>query len=553
METDDWAALIGGLLGGLAVFLLGLDTLTNALKAQTGEGLRSLIGRLTTNRFAGLVTGAVATILLQSSSITTVIAVGLVSSGMLSFTQSLGVVLGANVGTTFTAQLIAFSTSLLGLAMIFAGYLLGRLARRSGPALVGDVLLGLGLVFLGMELMSDAVRPLRGFPPFLEAMETMAGTPLLAVLAGAAFTALVQSSSATTGVALAMASEGLIPLEAGVAIIIGSNIGTCVTALLAAIGKPPAAVRTALFHVVVNVGGAVVWLFFIDFLADAAVALAPSYAELTGLDRRAAETPRQFAMAHTVFNVSTALVLVWFLGPIGRLLERLVPDRAPDRVPARPSHLDHALLITAASALEATREEVAVLAEEVQGMVDQSLDATLAGTDAAARQLAEREASVDARYLAIVAYVRDLLATQPGTGPTRSAMELLEQADELETIADLVSLTILPIGAERRASGVSVPAASRELLEEVRRATSGELACAIAEITGTRQAAPRGPAGMGDEALVTEVTRRVRTQLLATDADPASYAVVEDLIGQYRRIHDSVGRLRRTRLAHADD
>jgi phosphate:Na+ symporter len=540
-----------GLLGGLAVFLLGLDTLTNALRAQTGEGLRTVIGRLTTNRFAGLATGTVATILLQSSTITTVISVGLVSGGMLTFTQSLGVILGANVGTTFTAQIIAFSTSLLGLTMLFVGYLVGKLARRSGLALAGTVLLGLGLVFLGMELMSDAVRPLRGFQPFLDAMESLSGTPLLAMLAGALFTALVQSSSATTGVAIAMASEGLIPLEAGVAIIIGSNIGTCVTALLAAIGKPPAALRTALFHVIVNVGGAVTWFFFIDLLVDLAVALAPSYPELTGLDRRAAETPRQFAMAHTVFNLSTALVLVWFLGPIGRWLERLVPDREPGRLPASPSHLDHALLITAASALEAIREEVVVLAGQVQGMADDSLQAALADTDEVSRQLEEQERSIDARYLAIVAYTRDLLATGPGTQPTRHALSLLEQADELERIADQVCLTILPIGAERREAGVPIPSASRDLLEQVRQGVSRHLANVIAGATGTEGATPHGAAPSDQDLAFGEVTRQARSQLLDTGLDPAGYAVIEDLVGQYARIHDSATRIRRTRLAHA--
>jgi phosphate:Na+ symporter len=304
--------------------------------------------------------------------------------------------------------------------------------------------------------------------------------------------------------------------------------------------------------VIVNVGGAVVWFFFIDLLADLAVALAPSYPELTGLDRRAAETPRQFAMAHTVFNLSTALVLVWFLGPIGRWLERLVPDRAPDRVPERPSRLDHALLITAPAALEAIREEVAVLAGQVQEMVDDSLGAALADTDDASARLQERELSIDARYLAIVAYTRDLLATGPGTQPTRHALALLEQADELERIADQVCLTILPIGAERREAGVPIPSASRGLLEQVHQTTARHLADVIADATGTEGATPRGAARADDDPAFAEATRQARSQLLEADRDPASYAVIEDLVGQYVRIHDSATRIQRTRSAHAD-
>jgi phosphate:Na+ symporter len=303
--------------------------------------------------------------------------------------------------------------------------------------------------------------------------------------------------------------------------------------------------------VIVNVGGAVIWFFFIDLLADLAVALAPSYPELTGLDRRAAETPRQFAMAHTVFNLSTALVLVWFLGPIGRWLERRVPDRTTDSVAEHPSHLDHALLLTAPSALEAIREEVGVLAGQVQDMVDDSLRAALAETDEAARLLDDQERSIDARYLAIVSYTRDLLATGPGTGPTRHALALLERADELERIADQVCLTILPIGAERRAAGVHIPSASRDLLEQVRQTTSRHLATVIADATGTERDAPRRPEEANEELAFADVTRQVRSQLLETDRDPASYAVLEDLIGQYARIHDSATRIQRARLAPA--
>jgi phosphate:Na+ symporter len=547
MDSFSWFSVVVALLSGLAVFLLGLDTLTGALKAQTGDGLRVLIARLTGNRFAGLGTGAVTTILLQSSTITTVISIGLVSGGMLTFTQSLGVVLGANIGTTFTAQVIAFDTSLLGAALLFGGYMLGKLARSHGSKLTGTVVLGLGLVFLGMDVMSDAVRPLRSHEPFIELMESLS-SPLLGILVGALFTAMVQSSSAATGVAIAMASEGLIPLEAGVAIIIGSNIGTCVTALLAAIGKPPDAVRTAVFHVIVNVGGALMWFFFIDQLVEIAIALAPSYPELSGLERRAAETPRQFAMAHTVFNVSVALVLVWFLGPIGRMLERIIPDKSPDKEPSLSSALDETLLIAPISAIEAAREELISLGGEVQSMVDDSLDAVLADTSGPSEALASREAKVDVRYLAVLGYLQDILATGPGESAVRRSAVLIDVADGLEEIADVVAMNMLPLTQERVANAIQFQPASAEILHAVRDAVGKELAAAITVALESK--AESG--GYDDqyravETVLDHSARQARTLLHRGDENAEVYAYLSDLLAQYRRIHDTAFRITRTR------
>lgn len=546
MESFSWPTVLLALFGGLAVFLLGLDTLTGALKAQTGNGLRDLIGKLTTNRFAGLGTGAVATVLLQSSTITTVISIGLVTGGMLTFTQSLGVVLGANIGTTFTAQVIAFDTSLLGSLMLFSGYLLGKVGKTRSVKLAGTVLLGLGLVFLGMEVMSDAVRPLRGHEPFLELMESLT-SPLLGILVGALFTAMVQSSSAATGVAIAMASEGLIPLEAGVAIIIGSNIGTCFTAVLAAIGKPPAAVRTAAFHVIVNVGGALMWFFFIDQLVQIAVALAPSYPELTGLERRAAETPRQFAMAHTVFNVSVALVLVWFLGPIGRMLERLIPDH-PEEIAGGPyTRLDDALLIAPASALEAAREELVSLGGEVRSMVDDSLVVVLGDDADAADRLTAREGDVDKRHLAVLGYLQTLLATGPGeTGVLRSAA-LIDVADGLEDVGDIVAMNIIPLSRERLTNHVAFPEPVADALSRVHEAVSDELDLAIASALDARSDHAQFVAqqqATGD--LLDASAKQIRSLVHADTGDAEVYAYVSDLIANYRRIHDTSAAIART-------
>lgn len=537
------------MLAGLVVFLLGLDVLTGALKAQSGEGLRRLITRLTPNRFAGMLTGTVVTILLQSSTITTVLAVGLVSGGMLTFIQSLGIILGANIGTTMTAQAIAFDTSTFGMVLLVGGFLGTKLVRGRRTTVASTVVLGLGMVFLGMDLMSDAVRPLRSSQGFLDLMSTLTN-PLLGMLVGAAFTAAVQSSTAATGVAIAMATEGLIPLEAGVAIILGSNIGTCVTAGLAAVGKPPEAVRTAAFHILVNVLGALVWLVFIDQLVEIAVALSPSYPELTGIDRRAAETPRQFAMAHTVFNLSTALVLVWFLGPIARVLERLIPDRPSPEAPGSPRHLDDALLSTPWAALEAAREEIGVLGEEVEAMTHNALPALATDGSVLVDGIAAAEATVDARYHHIVGYLRAVAAGSTGPEPSRQAAALLDVADELEGIADTVDLTIAATARELHLAARPLGAAEVALLEPVAEAVLTHLRLAISGVvdptSGAALAAARTSAEV--ERTLAVAAAALRQQLANGETDVPEYAVVDDMLEQYRRVFGASARIVRARL-----
>lgn len=246
--TLDLGAMVTGLGGGLALFLYGMRKMTEALKTVAGTGMKAFLGRVTTNRFTAAGAGALVTAVLQSSSVTTVLVVGFVTSGLLTLSQSVGVIVGANIGTTITAQIIAFKITKYALAMIAAGFLVEILARNERVKYYGIALMGLGLIFFGMTLMGDAAYPLRTHEPFMDLMQRMKN-PLLGIAVGALFTALVQSSSATTGLVIVMASEGFLSLEAGIALIFGANIGTCITAMLAAIGRPREAVRTAVVHV----------------------------------------------------------------------------------------------------------------------------------------------------------------------------------------------------------------------------------------------------------------------------------------------------------------
>jgi phosphate:Na+ symporter len=538
---------IVGLAGGLAVFLLGLDTLTDSLRSQSGAGLRRLMARLTRNRFTGLLTGVLATVLLQSSSVTTVLAVGLVTAGIMTFPQSLAIVLGANVGTTVTAQIIAFDITTLGLAMLAGGYLATVLKRSERSRLLGSVFLGLGLVFLGMQVMGQAMRPLRDLPAFVEAMEQLAN-PVLGVLVGAAFTALVQSSTAATALAIALAGQGLIALEAGVALIIGANIGTCVTAGVAAIGKPPEAVRVAVAHVMINLAGAAAWLVLLRVLVDWSVAVSPSYPELAGAQRLAAETPRQLAMAHTLFNVSTAMVLVWFVGPLCRLIERIVPDRREPAEPEVAARLDDSLLAAPAAALEATREQTGELSALVVSMCRSGVPAVVSGPAPVVDGLVAGERQADRQYRAIVGYLSDLTAGG-GIEPdvARSVSALLETADELEAVADTVGVSLVALARKRAERGIPLAPAVRSLLSAASGAVVDHLAESCVHVVepvaedGDRVRVLAGRA----EQVLTEATEQLRQRTAAGQVDVLQYALATDVLAQYRRILDSGWRIAR--------
>ena len=286
-----------GLFGGLALFLFGMDLMTKALKRAAGDHMKDLLSRFTRNRFLGVGMGILVTGIVNSSSVTTVIVVGFISAGLMSMAQSISIIMGANIGSTVTAQILAFNVTRFALPLITVGFALSFAAKRDEHQEYGRLLLGLGLVFYGMGVMSDAMAPLRGYRPFIEFIASLSH-PLAAALAGAAFTAVIQSSAATTGLVIVLAGQALMSLETGIAVALGANIGTCATAVLAAIGKPREAIRAAAVHVLFNVAGVLIWLGFIPQLAELARLLSPSSDHLTGLARMASETPRQVANAH---------------------------------------------------------------------------------------------------------------------------------------------------------------------------------------------------------------------------------------------------------------
>ncbi|MEM8883069.1 MAG: Na/Pi cotransporter family protein [Planctomycetota bacterium] len=357
----DTTAIVMGLGGGLALFLFGLSLLTDTLKQVAGGGMKTLLQKMTRTRLLGATTGAVVTAIIQSSSVTTVLVVGFMTAGLLTLQQAIPVIMGANIGSTVMAQIIAFDITAWALPLIFLGFLMREFAKREVIRQVGTMVMGIGMIFLGMGAMSDATRPLRTYQPFLDALAAM-DNPILGILAGAVFTAMVQSSAATTGIAIAFAGQGLISLEAGIAIAFGANIGTCATAVLAALGKPAPAKQAAAAHLVFNILGVAIWVFFIPQLATLVRDLSPAFENLQGEARMAAETPRQIANAHTIFNIINTVLFLPFSTQLATLVRRIVPDDPPsERIESK--FIDEGLLETPRLAIEAAHGEVGYIGQ----------------------------------------------------------------------------------------------------------------------------------------------------------------------------------------------
>ena len=470
-ELDLWMMSIG-LLGGLALFLFGMEQMADALKALAADKLKDILARLTTNRYMGALTGALVTAVIQSSSVTTVLTVGFITAGILSVSQAVGIIFGANIGTTITAQVIAFKVTKLALLMVAGGFGMLFISSKDKIRHYGAMLMGLGLVFFGMSLMSDAMKPLRTYGPFLDLMAQMEN-PALGILVAALFTALVQSSSATTGVVIAMASQGLISLPAGIALAFGANIGTCVTAMLASLGKPRDAIRASLAHVLFNVMGVVLWVWFIGYFARLVVSVSPSAEGLAGAAKLAAETPRQIANAHTIFNVVNTLIFLPFAGQFARAVERLVPPEEETEAvtTGAPSewttmHLDPDLLTVPSIALEQTRNEILRLSRLTRAMLEGILPFFMKSHDEDAEAMLAQEAEVDFIGDQIDEYLLQISRRNLNQEQSEIAVQLTEITTSLERIAELFKRDLHPLIKRKNESGIQFSDSGKDRLLE---------------------------------------------------------------------------------------
>ncbi len=478
-----WSSMSIQLLGGLALFLFGMEQMADALKAVAGKRMKNILARLTANRFMGAITGAFITAIIQSSSVTTVLVVGFISAGLMSLAQSVCIIMGANIGTTITAQIIAFKITEASMLMIALGFGMLFFIKQEKIKLYGGILMGLGMVFFGMTIMSNAMQPLHDYPPFLHLMMQM-GNPLISILIAAAFTGLIQSSSATTGIIIIMASQGFITLPTGIALAFGANIGTCITAILASIGKPREAVRAAMVHILFNIIGVLLWVGFIDQLAQFVTWFSPRYEMLTGTAKLAAETPRQIANAHTLFNIANTLIFIGFTSQFARLVEWLIPDKPLDEsMLTTPRFLDKELIGTPSLALDRTRLEIGQMGQQAQEMLVQIMPAIFTGTRSSLSQIAAMDDTIDITHGQVITYLGQISKQSLTDAQTQEFTTFMGAANNLENIGDIIESDLVELGHKRLDEDVIISKKTQEVLINLHEKVSAAMDLAIQAVT----------------------------------------------------------------------
>ena len=474
LKTDvDWPFLVMWLMGGLSLFLIGMEQMSSGLKKAAGDKMRNILSILTKNRVMGVAVGAFVTMVIQSSSATTVMLVSFVQAQLMTFAQSIGVILGANIGTTITAQLIAFNLTDYALFMITIGFLLTSLAKSDNQKNIGGAILGFGILFFGMKLMSDAMKPMRTYEPFIDLLKDLEN-PLLGVLVGAAFTALIQSSSALTGIVIVLAQQGVLSIDAGIPIILGANVGTCVTAGLASIGASREAKRVAIVHVIFNVSGALLFVFLIPWLVELVKYISP-VSTLSGMEKLAAETPRQIANAHTIFNISIGLLFLPFTEVLSRLIFRFYPEKQIEQgIAPTTKFINDVALNTPTLALDLARSEIARMAKTLGRMVKAILTpffSSQSGPDPFTLNMTfeegmeMREGKIHYLEDRIISFLVSLSKNEVSDQQAKEIFAMVSIVRHLGSIGDIITDNMLPLIDKKRALKLDFSSEGKDELE----------------------------------------------------------------------------------------
>lgn len=411
-----------GLIGGLGLFLYGMQLMADGLQKMAGDRLRKLVEILTRTALSGMLVGTAVTVLVQSSSATSVMVVGFVNAGLMTLRQAISVIMGAAIGTTVTAFMVSLRLSDLALPAIGIGFLLTLVSKRKRTRFFGQAILGFGVLFLGLNTMGDAMKPLGTNPFFTGLILNFSKQPLLGVLAGALFTAVVQSSSATSSLVVALAAGGLLDLSASFSIILGANIGTTVTALLAAMTMQLTAKRAAVAQLIFKTAGVLMFLvLFNPFLALVA--------------RTSPEVARQAANANVIFNVIASVLLLPFISTLVRLVERLLPGTDPtDQL--RPVYLDNNLLNTPSVALGQATRELVRMGNLATQMLSEAITAFTSSNDAHLGDIEKMEETIDQFEQDIVNYLVQLSQKSLSHEQSERLNSLLHVSSDLERIGD---------------------------------------------------------------------------------------------------------------------
>ena len=428
--------LLFGIVGGTSMLLYGIRLSSDGLQQAAGTRLRHLLSTLTSRRWMGVLVGAVVTAFLQSSAATTVMLVGFVSAGFMSLEQTIGVILGADIGTTVTVQLLAFNITQYALLLIAVGVPLMLATRRKQYNYPGQILLGFGLIFLAIKIIGDSTVPLKHEPLVQQMLVGLSSNPELALILALILTVLIQSSAGTIGLAITFATQGLLPLSLALPIIFGANVGTSATALFSSIGAPREAQRVALAHALFKVVGVLVFFPLIEPMAALVQQTAPDVA-------------RQIANAHTLFNVALTIIVFPLARPFAWLIRQIMPD-VPNRERAfAPQYLDERVLDTPALAIGQATREALRMADIVHSMILDSALVLAKNDETLLETVTRRDDQVDVLEVAIRNFLTKLSEHNLSPELSRQEIGLIYMTSDLEHIGDIISKSLMSIAAKK--------------------------------------------------------------------------------------------------------
>lgn len=462
--TNIWFGILV-LIGGLGLFIYGMYLMGEGLQLAAGDRMRKMLETLTKGRLRGVLVGAGITSIIQSSSATTVMLVGFVNAGLMTFTQSVAVIFGANIGTTITAQIVAFNLKTLAFPFIGIGFLLYMAGNRRVVKYSGEVILGFGLLFLGMELMKGAMAPLQNSGTFERWISSYGSNWFIGLMLGIIITSIVQSSSATTGMVIAMGASGLLtiggvdPLKIAIPIILGCNIGTCITAAIASIGTSLPAQRVAVAHYLFNISGSILFLPFLRWYPT----LVRSVANAFGSGPN--DIARQIAWSHTLFNTIMTLMWIPFLPQFVKLVKSI--RRGTEVVQERdPLFLDPRIFHSPSVAMEMARKEVARMSRITLGMLKRSVSYLSKMEKGGRKNLLEEESIVDGLAHSIIDYLTKLSQETLTDEQSEQLAGLMHAVNDVERIGDHAE-NIMYLAANKSENGLSFSDTAKVELENI--------------------------------------------------------------------------------------
>ncbi|HAN18880.1 MAG TPA: Na/Pi cotransporter family protein [Bacteroidales bacterium] len=442
-RKTNWVFILSiGLIGGLGLFLLGINMMSDNLQVSAGEKMRSILSKLTNNRFMAVGIGTFVTIIFQSSSATTVMLVSFVHAKLIKFRQTIGVILGAGIGTTITVQLIAFNITDYSLLIIGLGFIMSLFSSAQVKN-AGKSILGFGILFYGMYIMSQSMYPLRSYTPFINSIVALEN-PVIGILVGTLFTALIQSSAAFMGILIILASQGLMSLEASIALLLGANIGTAITAILASIKTNREAKKVALAHTLFKVFGVLIFVWWIPQFAEFVKHISPQSIIPEGDFNALTETvPRQIANAHTLFNVLLTGMVLPLTDKFALLIDRMLPVKEEPKPVLETIYLDNSLIKTSPLALSLAKQEVIRMGKLVQDMATDIIIPFLIKKTDIIPGIEQKEKEVNFLRDQINDYILKITKENVGKDQVNEAFQLLYTVKEFEQIADLISTNMI--------------------------------------------------------------------------------------------------------------